>query len=114
MGAAFLFLENDVQNDMNDAINISTEILAEVESQRNRWGTAADDTVNTPNDFVSYISHHASRWFPGGFAPYSAATLDAYRAQMVKVAALAVSAIASLDRQRAQRGTAFFEANSNG
>lgn len=92
--------------------SILDEIKTEREYQVTRWGNAADDTKNTPNDFVTYISHHATRWFNGGFAPYGKTAMDIYRKQMIKTATLAIAAIESLDRQRAEKGTAFFE-NSN-
>lgn len=78
----------------NQAID---DIKNEREYQVNKWGTRADLEVNQPNDFVAYIAHHSTRWFKGGFAPYSRDTLEDFRAQMVKVAALAVAAIESVD-----------------
>ena len=48
-------------------------------------------------DWVGYIAHHSSRWFTGGFAPYSPDELKKFRSQMVKVATLAVAAIQSTD-----------------
>lgn len=85
------------------------EIRAEREYQQNKWGNEADDTVNSPNDFVSYIAHHSTRWFSGGFEPYPSETIDEFRKQMIKVAALAVAAVESLDRQRKENGRAFYE-----
>ena len=85
------------------------EIKAEREYQIEKWGTDADVKLNTPNDFVSYISHHASKWFNGGFEPYNSDVVDAYRKQMIKVAALAVAAVEALDAQRVTEGKAFFE-----
>ena len=90
-------------------IDIFAEIEAELNYQDERWGHAPDDKLNSPNDWVSYISHHATRWFSGGFAPYKAATVDTFRTQMVKVAALAISAIKSIDRQRAAKGRPFYQ-----
>jgi len=88
-------------------------IFAEVEAERARqdvrWGTDVDDARNTPNDWVAYIAHHSTRWFKGGFTPYQPQVVDTFRAQMVKVAALAVAAIESLDRQRTGYGSASFE-----
>lgn len=89
--------------------DILKEINAEREYQVNKWGNDADDTKNSPNDFVAYISHHASRWFNGGFAPYDAATVAAFRKQMIKTAALAVAAIESLDRQTRDVGAPFYQ-----
>ncbi len=90
-------------------MSIYDEIKAERDYQAGRWGNEADLTVNTPNDFAAYIAHHSTRWFAGGFTPYPTPTVDAYRVQMVKVAALAVAAIEALDAQRATSGAAFFE-----
>jgi hypothetical protein len=88
---------------------IYSEIEAERDRQQRRWGDAADDTKNTPNDWAAFIGHHATRWFGGGFAPYDAATVRAFRAQMIKVATLAVAAVESLDRQARERGKPFYE-----
>ena len=88
---------------------VYNEIDAELTYQYERWGIDADDTKNTPNDFVSYISHHSTRWFNGGFAPYDKQTTDTFRKQMIKTAALAIAAVQSLDRQRAANGRAFYE-----
>lgn len=78
-------------------------ILAEIDSERahqqQRWGDQADDTINKPNDFVAYISHYATRWFPGGFAPYDAETVADFRRRMIQVASIAVAAVESVDRQ---------------
>ena len=89
--------------------DIFNEIANERNYQRERWGDEADVTINTPNDFVAYITHYASRWFNGGFEPYPSNVVDAYRTSMIKVAALAVAAIEALDKQRANSGRAFFE-----
>jgi hypothetical protein len=89
--------------------DVYDEIRAEREYQTNKWGVEADDTANTPNDWVAYIAHHASRWFKGGFLPVKGGSVDDFRTQMIKTAALAVAAVESLDRQRAANGTAFYE-----
>lgn len=79
---------------------ILVEIQKEREYQIERWGNQRDDQENAPNDWVAYISHHASRWFTGGFKPYNTNAVNDYRKQMIKVATLAVAAIESLDRLR--------------
>lgn len=84
-------------------------IAAERGYQMTRWGNKADDTLNSPNDWVAYISHHATRWFNGGFAPYDADTVAEFRKQMVKVATLAVAAIESVDRQTELNGRPFYQ-----
>lgn len=90
-------------------MTIYDEIRAERDHQIERFGVEADLEVNTPNDFVAYIGHHATRWFTGGFVPYPPAQVDIYRKQMIKVAALAVAAVQALDIQRDNNGAAFFE-----
>ena len=77
--------------------NILDEIESEREYQKGKWGTENDLHVNTPMDFVGYIAHHSSRWFGGGFRPYSRQTLQAFRKQMIKVGALALAAIEHVD-----------------
>jgi hypothetical protein len=66
--------------------------------------------MNTPNDFVSYISNYSTRWFKGGFAPYTPDVVDEFRVSMLKTAALAIAAIESIDRQREEAGHCFYEA----
>lgn len=93
-------------------MSVYQEITAEREAQVARFGNEMDRVVNTPNDFVAYISHYASRWFKGGFQPYPTEMVNDYRQQMIKVAALAVAAVEALDYQRDNLGTAHFEAAS--
>lgn len=88
---------------------IIKEIVEERRYQDSRWGHEADDTLNRPNDWVSYISHHSTRWFNGGFEPYDVETVARFRRQMVKTAALAVAAIESLDRQTEENGKPFYQ-----
>jgi hypothetical protein len=90
-------------------MSVYDEIRAERDYQRDKWGDEADVKVNTPNDFVSYISHHSTRWFNGGFTPYPKTVVDDYRTQMIKTAALAIAAVEALDKQRSDTGSAFFE-----
>jgi hypothetical protein len=92
-------------------MSILEEIDKEREYQRGRWGNTADDTINSPNDFIAYIVHHTGRWFDGGFKPYSSEAVNRFRAQMIKVAALAVAAVESIDRQRAATGHTFYESD---
>lgn len=82
---------------MSHPRNILDEIEIERAHQVEKWGTDADLHVNTPMDFVGYIAHHSSRWFGGGFRPYSRQTLQAFRKQMIKVGALALAAIEHVD-----------------
>lgn len=66
--------------------NIFAEIEFERGYQDGRWGTEFDDK-NTANDWVTYITHYATKAAP--------LTLDVenFEEQMMKVAALAVAAI---------------------
>ena len=82
---------------MKERLEILNEIDAERAYQIEKWGTDADLRINTPMDFVGYISHHASRWFGGGFRPYPREVLVGFRKQMIKVAALALAAIEHVD-----------------
>jgi hypothetical protein len=89
--------------------NIMTEINAERERQVELWGNDSDDSRNTPFHYVSYIASYATKWMAGTWAPFRVTQVDAFRTAMIKVAALAISAVESLDRQRAEDGTAFYE-----
>lgn len=89
--------------------SIYAESESELQYQADCWGGSIDTLLeidlqhNSPNDFVAYITHHATRWFPGGFPPYSMDTLQTFRKQMVKVMTLAVSAIRWVDAKVAGR-----------
>jgi hypothetical protein len=80
---------------------VSNKILNEIAEERNyqieRWGKDADLKINTPMDFVGYMSHHSTRWFTGGFRPYRREELENFRKEMVKVGALALAAIEYAD-----------------
>jgi hypothetical protein len=82
----------------DEFIDILSEIGDERQYQVDKWGDETDDKLNDPMDFVGYIAHHSTRWFNGGFPPYSEATLLNYREAMIKVGALAVAAIGYTDR----------------
>jgi hypothetical protein len=88
---------------------IIEEILNERVRQEEQWGNRTDDIVNRPNDWILYICSHATRWFNGGFVPYNSYVTNNFRDQMIKVAALALASIESLDRQREKNGKAFYE-----
>lgn len=78
---------------------ILNEINKEREYQVQKWGNDADDTKNSFNDWVSYISRYATTWFPGGFPPYSDEAKVNFRRSMIKTAAIAVAAVESFDRK---------------
>lgn len=88
---------------------VLNEIAQERTYQENKWGNETDDTVNTPNDYCTYLSAYATKWFPGGFLPYNPQTVDEFRTSMVKTAAIAVAAVESIDRQREALGHTFYE-----
>lgn len=97
---------------MNVQYNVYDLIREEREYQHEKFGTEADDTMNTPNDFIALISQFATKKLPNGFLPYNPETVDGFRNSMVKVAALAVAAVESVDRQRSEAGHAFYEAGN--
>jgi hypothetical protein len=76
---------------------IFDQIIEERLYQINKWGTDKDLQVSTPMDWVGYITHHATRWFTGGFRPYDRKTLEAFRTEMIKVAATAAAAVEATD-----------------
>lgn len=88
---------------------IFADIEAELDYQYDKWGVASDDTRNEPNDWVAYISNYSTNFQDGTFAPYSTETVEKFRTSMTKVATLAVAAILSVDRQRAEGGRCFYE-----
>lgn len=71
------------------------EILLERERQQLKWGDAFDDK-NSPYNWAAYITQYATRHLIGDPAAVSNAD---FRADMVKVGALAVAAIQAMDRQ---------------
>ena len=100
--------------DKDNRGNVLIEINNERIYQENKWGNKADDTLNTPNDYIAYMNAYSTRWFPGGFAPYAPETVDQFRKSMVKTAAIAVAAIESIDRQRETAGRTFYENGERG
>lgn len=79
-------------------------VLAEVSAERDYQdekfgGPSVDDRENGYMEWVTYIAHFSTRWFGGGFPPFSAETDSAFRRAMIKVAALAVAAIEQYDRK---------------
>lgn len=74
-----------------DRDGIYAAIDAERDYQDERWGHEFDDK-NTSNDWCSYVCRYAT-----SAAGFDVPTVQ-FRAQMVKVAALAVAAIEATDR----------------
>lgn len=85
------------------------EVKFEREYQDAKWGNTTDDTKNLPNDWVSYIAKYATNWFGGMFPPYNTDIVDTFRSSMIKVAAIAIAAVESIDRQRVKNGKTFYE-----
>lgn len=74
--------------------SVYDELKAERDYQTEKWGTAFDDK-NTPYNWAAYVTQYATRNLIGD---PSAVSKDKFRADMVKVAALAIAAIESIDR----------------
>jgi len=70
---------------------IVQDIAAEYEYQLEKWGVEFDDK-NTVNDWVAYLANYSSR------ASNMESPPSRQRESMVKVATLAVAAIAAFDR----------------
>jgi hypothetical protein len=102
--------ERELDIELDFRTPIINEIVDERTYQENRWGNEADDELNEPNDFIAYMNAYSTRWFPGGFTPYTPETIDAFRTSMIKTAAIAVAAVESVDRQRDEAGHTFYEA----
>jgi hypothetical protein len=90
-------------------MSVYDEIKKEREYQDGKWGHETDDTLNTPWMWASYIGQYATKWMRGEFLPVSVDTTNTFRTCMIKVAAIAVAAIESIDRQRASAVKTFYE-----
>jgi hypothetical protein len=75
-------------------MTVYDEVRAERAAQEARWGNEFDDK-NTPYNWAAYLGQYATRSLIGD--PMQVAR-DKFRADMVKVAALAVAAIEAHDR----------------
>lgn len=91
-------------------LTVYDEIAEERAYQEGLWGNEADDVLNTPWMWASFIGFYATKWM-NGFHPFSRDKTDEFRKCMVKVAAIAVAAVQSIDRQRAENGRTFYEEN---
>lgn len=89
------------------------KIFAEIETERayqqKRWGDRTDDTLNTPWMWTAYIAQYATKWMAGTFSPLAKPNVDDFRAKMLKTASIAIAAVESIDRQRAEDGRTFYE-----
>jgi hypothetical protein len=90
-------------------MSVYDEIQVERGYQDSRWGTANDDKFNTPWMWVAYIARYSTTWMNGQFLPVGDYAVNNFRASMVKVAAIAVAAVESIDRQRIVNGKTFYE-----
>lgn len=75
---------------------IFSEVEAERQYQENKWGNAFDDK-NSPYNWSAYIGQYSTRNLIGDPAKVDPAK---FRADMVKVAAIAVAAIEAHDRAK--------------
>jgi len=71
------------------------EIQAERDAQHAKWGTTADDKWSL-GEWAALVSHYATRHAVGELHAIDAA---AFRADMVKVGALALACIEAIDRK---------------
>lgn len=74
---------------------VLNEVGREREYQNVKWGTTNDD-LNTPYHWSAYIGAYATRNLIG--APTQQRDTEAFRNDMIKVAALAVAAVEAIDR----------------
>lgn len=85
---------------MDNLAEILSNVEAEVRYQADIMGggdvdglLAFDLEHNAPHDFVAYVARYATKWDDGSVDAYSNEELQAFRSCMVKVAAVAVSAV---------------------
>lgn len=71
------------------------EIQAERDAQHAKWGHAADDAWS-PGEWAALVAHYATRSAVGDLHAIDRAK---FRADMVKVGALALACIEALDRK---------------
>lgn len=76
--------------------DIIEEVVEERIAQNTKWGGPIHDDANTINDWVATLARHC------GLAASDAREIDAvrFRKQMIRVAALAIAAVESADRQK--------------
>lgn len=72
------------------------EIQAERDAQLTRWGHAEDDAWSL-GEWAALVSHYATRHVVNDLR---AVELKAFRADMVKVGALALACIEAIDRKK--------------
>ncbi len=94
-----------MRNLTNTVLN---EIRLERVRQQHRWGDHSDDAINTPWMWLTYISKYSTNW-SNGYYTLNSDTVSLFRECMIKVAAIAVAAVESLDRQKAKNGKPFYQ-----
>jgi hypothetical protein len=75
----------------------TNEIDQERENQKANWSTESDDAMALP-EWAALIAHYATRRMVGNL---KAVDVPTFRADMVKVGALAKACIESIDRKGA-------------
>lgn len=80
-------------------VNILEEVLIERERQDNLWGQQDHDPFKWTTILLEEVGEVAKAALEASDSKYGSNTLDDYRAELIQVAAVAVSAIESLDRQ---------------
>lgn len=94
---------------LGDRKAILREVMKEREYQEEKWGNSSDDENNTPFHWCAWIGRYMYEWTFGGWGAFKAHQVDNFRRCMVQVAAMAVAAIESVDRQRDASGRTFYE-----
>lgn len=81
-------------------IKIAAEVLAKCRAADEQWGGPAHDDKHSPEDWYDYIGHQCERMAIGTITQLSAYPHSGdYRDRMLKLAGLAIDAVASLDRK---------------
>lgn len=93
--------DNDIRK------KVLTEIKVERQYQVSRWGNEADDTLNDPHKWQTWITHYSTKWTAGQFNITPEMGED-FRESMIKVAAIATAAVESYDRQLQENGKIFY------
>jgi uncharacterized protein YacL len=79
--------------------SILSEVWEERKAQIEEWGGPDIDDSNTKLDWIAYITKHVGKALTNPF------NLDIFRYQMLRVAALAIAAVASVDRYKEKLST---------
>jgi hypothetical protein len=76
----------------------------EITKERNRqdeiWGGPEHDDTHTPEEWRSYIQYQINNMSPSDRMTSAILDEDNYRTRLIRIAALAVAAIQSLDRKK--------------